>query len=299
MKGEEDTDWEALLKLPIAGFSDDGRPIESPERMRRLMHHLRDKKKILSLHEENLSLSCGSCLHESAAAEYWGVKSSPSSAELSMVERDLKILRDLRVPLHFAHLSSGETIKLLEAARRENLPFSAELTPHHGLLSVDEVREWPVEKLAQFKVCPPVRSSSDRAALQAAFRSGLLDCFATDHAPHSRFEKELPIEGAMHGFSSIEWHFSLANELRLESQTDWAHFFRALAERPAELLGLQGRLGRLQETYEASFIVFDPHEVVKLEGGASLNDNGPWVGRRIRGKLFATYIRGTQVYEAH
>ncbi len=297
LEGKEDTDWVELLKLPIAGLSDDGKPILDEMRMRRVMLSLRGKNKLLSLHEEDLHLSCGSHLHESPAASFWGVRSSPSSAEVSLVDRDLRLLRELRVPLHFAHMSSKEGIALLREARAEGLAFSAELTPHHGLLSVEEVRQLSIDQLSQFKVCPPVRSAEDRVALQAAYREGVLDCFATDHAPHSLFEKQGPIESAWHGFSSIEWHFTLANELRRRTQISWSQFFRSTAERPAELLGRSGSLGVLKKGAAAHFLVFDPEAEVRLDPGASLNHNGPWVHRKLFGKLWATWISGEQAYE--
>ena len=298
LAGKENTDWQALLKLPIAGLSDDGKPIEDPERMRAVMKVLKGTSKLLSLHEEDLSLSQGSCLHESPAACRWGVVASPPSAEVSMVERDLRLAKELGVSLHFAHMSSREGVQLLNAARKKGIKFSAELTPHHALLTVDEVLKMKVDQLSQFKVCPPVRGLEDQLALRSNFLDGTLDCFATDHAPHSLFDKELPIEGALHGFSSLEWHWTLANELRLQAGVDWSVLIRATAERPAELLGLSNRLGSLAKGKDASFIVFDPLEEVLLVPGASKNHNGPWAGRRCRGKLVATWLGGERVYEA-
>jgi len=298
LAGKENTDWKALLKLPIAGLSDDGKPIEDIDRMRAVMLALKGTSKLLSLHEENLSLSRGSCLHESPAACRWGVMPSPTSAETSMVTRDLKLAEELGVSLHFAHMSSKEGVGLLAAARKKGIKFSAELTPHHALLTVDEVLKMKVEKLSQFKVCPPVRGAEDQAALRIGFRDAVLDCFATDHAPHSSFEKDRPIEGAMHGFSSIEWHWTLANELRLQAGLEWAVLISAMAERPAELLGLKDRLGSLDKGKDASFIVFDPAAEVQLQPGASKNHNGPWAGRRCRGKLVATWLGGEKVYES-
>jgi len=299
LAGKENTDWTALLKLPIAGLSDDGKPIEDSDRMRAVMIALKGTNKLLSLHEENLSLSKGSCLHESPAACRWGVVQSPASAEATMVERDLKLAEELGVSLHFAHMSSKEGAALLSAARKKGVKFSAELTPHHALLTVDEVLKLKVDGLSQFKVCPPVRGEEDRQSLRKAFHEGTLDCFATDHAPHSRFEKDRPIEGAMHGFSSLEWHWSLANEFRLQAGIDWAVLIRSMATRPAELLGLSDRLGSLEKGKDASFIVFDPEAEIQLSPGASKNHNGPWAGRRCRGKLVATWLGGEQVYETH
>lgn len=296
LEGQEDTDWEALAGMAIAGFSDDGRPIEDEERMARLMKFCAKKNLLISLHEEDLERSHGSCLHDGPSAMRWGVWGSPACAEDRMVERDLNLLRRWKTPLHFAHMSSAAAVQRLTQAKQEGLEFSAELTPHHGLLEAREVDRWAAERLSEFKVCPPVRNAEDRAALLQALREGVLDCVATDHAPHSFFEKSLPIEAAAPGYSSIEYFFTFANELRLQAALSWRQFYDRSARRPAELLRCEKDLGSLEKGREASFVVFHPEAEVSLSFVASKSQNGPWPGRKLRGQLISTWIRGREVY---
>jgi len=295
LEGRESTDWERLLKRPIAGLSDDGKPILNPELMKAAMRATKKAKKFISLHEEDTGSSCASLLHQSAQAVRAGLEGSKADAEVSMVKRDLSFLREIKGHLHFGHMSAAGSVKALKAARREGLSVSAELTPHHGLLSVEDSEDFAWTHKTLFKVCPVIRSVQDRAALWRGLKDGSIDCFASDHAPHSSLEKDTTYALAAHGMISMEFYWTLYNEVRLSSNLSWKRFFDCLSYRPAALLGVE--VG-IRPGAPASFVVFHPDEKVTIKFELSKSSNSPFQNRAMRGALKAHYHGGRLVYEA-
>lgn len=267
LEGKRATDWANLLKLPTAGLSDDGKPIRDPVMMEGALRATKKAGKILSLHEEDLSISEGSVMALSKQSLRRGLPGSPAASEAFMVARDLALAKKTNAHVHFGHLSSREAVALLGKARQEGVSFSAELTPHHGLLSVEDSEKLAMRDLSLFKVCPVIRKAEDRQALWEAVRRGLIDCFATDHAPHSHLEKCCPMEQAAHGIVALENYYPLYGELRERAALSWAQFFRNIDTRPRGLLaavlqknaeGSFGSLGSL-----ADFVVFEEGAVAK------------------------------------
>jgi dihydroorotase len=297
LEGKHATNWAALLKRPIAGLSDDGRPIYDGKMMEAVLKATKKSKKILLLHEEDLEISNASIIHRSETSMRLGIEGSPAASEDSMVERDLALSKKLKAPIHFGHISSARAVSLIRKAKRQGVNCSAELTPHHGLLSVDHAEEIPLAELSRFKVCPVIRTKDDRTALWKALHDGTLDCFASDHAPHSGFEKRRPITQAAHGMIAFEYYFPLYNEVRLKSKLPWKRFFTAFSSRPAELLGLGKSHGRLAPGYFANFMVFDPNAKQKLHWSLSRSKNSPFEGAEIRGKVVQHWLKGKKVYD--
>ncbi|MDB5038869.1 MAG: Dihydroorotase [Bacteriovoracaceae bacterium] len=297
LEGIEPTDWNALLSMPIAGLSDDGKPILDEKILRAALLATKKKSKFVSLHEEDTRISKCSALHLSETSMRLGIEGSPSSAESSLVQRDLKIAADVKAHLHLGHISSAESVALIRKAKRRGQSVSAELTPHHGFFTVEDAESLPLSQLSQFKVCPPIRSDEDRDSLGKAVGDGTLDCFASDHAPHSRFEKNLPIDQAMHGLISLEYFFPLYNELRIQNAWSWKSFFAASFSRPAALLPHLKGIGKFSKGFEASFIMFDPDLEQVLRFRASKSSNTLFEGKQIRGCIFQHWISGKKVYD--
>jgi dihydroorotase len=224
-----------------------------------------------------------------------GFEGSPDISESVMVKRDLELAAETKAPIHFGHISSAKSVELIRKARRKGLPISAELTPHHALLTVDDILSVSMRERSLFKVCPVLRSAEDREALLRAANDATLDCFASDHAPHSKFEKDLPYNQAMHGIISLENYFSLYNEVRIRSKMTWARYFSATTTRPAELLNLNARF---EKSAPASFIVFDPDVIQSLEWKASKSRNTPLTNKSLRGRLLQHWLDGKKVYES-
>jgi dihydroorotase len=288
LEGSAPTDWEALLKFPIAGLSDDGRPLLNAKIFEAALLKTKKYKKFISLHEEDVHLSCGSQLHHSESAMRLGIEGSPEASEVAMVARDLEIAERLKAPIHLAHMSSAKSVELIRKAKQRGVPVSAELTPHHALLTVDQAESFAYPELSRFKVCPVIRSKADRDALWTGVKQGALDCFASDHAPHSAFEKDRPYAEAFHGMIGLEYYFTLYNEFRLRSDLSWKVFFECYWRKPATLLGL--------DLNAADLIIFDPQAKQKLNWSLSKSSNTPFNGVEMRGKIIEHWIGGEKVY---
>jgi len=297
LEGREPTDWKTLLELPIAGLSDDGKPIWNVEILKGALLAGKKSRKILSLHEEDLEISNRSVLHLSETSMRLGVRGSPSEAESSLVKRDLELALKLKAPVHLAHISSALSVSSIRTARRKGLDVSAELTPHHALLTVDDAEKFfPPDRLGAFKVCPPIREAQDRTALTRAVLEGFIDCFATDHAPHSEFEKDLPIELAAHGMTGLENFFPLMNEFRIRAKIPWSTFYHCFHRRPSQLLQHEKELG-FREGGRANLLIFDPDSKRKLQWSASKSSNTPFEDWIIRGRVIEHWGNGAKLYD--
>ncbi|MGA0163545.1 MAG: dihydroorotase [Bdellovibrionota bacterium] len=295
LNGETPSDWDQLLRLPIVGLSDDGKPILNEALMLACLKKLKEYKKIISLHEEDTQISCGSNLHLSEASLRMGVDSSPEEAESLMVKRDLELAKRIKTHVHFGRISSKNSVALFRKYRGQ-CSFSAELTPHHALMKSEDILELEDRSKTHFKVCPVIRTEEHRQALLKGAKAGLLDCFATDHAPHSYLEKNLPLPQSAHGIVSLEYFYTLYLEVRRQAKMSWSQFFSAIAERPAEILGASKEKARIQKGFEASFVIFDPSEIVDLDFKKSKSNNSPLQGRRLQGKVKEHWIKGSCVY---
>ena len=202
--GAELTEMGELADAGAAGFTDDGRPVESAALMRRALQYASVTGRRLSLHCEEPSLSRDGQMHEGAVSAELGFAGYPSVAESLMVERDLALAAYERRPLHLLHLSARESVAALEAARGAGVDATAEVTPHHLCLTDDALRTLD----PNLKMNPPLRADADRAALLDALRRGTIGAVATDHAPHARHEKEVPFEAAPFGVTGLETAFA-------------------------------------------------------------------------------------------
>ena len=195
LEGRELTEMADLRDTGGLGFTDDGRPVVSAGILRRALQYQRLCGGVIALHEEDPELSGDGVMHEGAVSARLGMAGIPSLSESTMVARDgaLAVYEDARV--HFQHLSCVESVQALAAAKQAGARVSGEVCPHHLTLTDDMVRTLD----SRFKMNPPLRSEPDRRALVEGLRSGVIDCVATDHAPHARHEKEVPFEEAPMG----------------------------------------------------------------------------------------------------
>jgi dihydroorotase len=219
LKGEELTEMAELRDAGALGFTDDGKPLVSAGLLRKALQYQRLAGGVIALHEEDPALSGDGVMHEGAVSARLGLAGIPSVSESTMVARDAALARYEDARVHFQHLSCVESVDALEAARAAGARVSAEATPHHLTLTDDMVRTLD----SRFKMNPPLRSERDRAALVTALKNGLIDCVATDHAPHAIHEKEVPFEQAPMGTTGLETAFTalytelvLPGELELE-----------------------------------------------------------------------------------
>ncbi len=204
LRGDELTEMAELADAGAAGFSDDGLPIRNAGVMRQALQYQRLAGRVIALHEEDPSLSGAGAMHEGAVSALLGMSGIPAISESTMIGRDLALAAFEDARIHIQHLSARESVALVERAKQEGVAVTAEATPHHLLLTDEAVRSLD----SDFKMNPPLRAEADRLALIEGLRSGTIDCVATDHAPHSREEKEQPFELAPMGVTGLETAFA-------------------------------------------------------------------------------------------
>jgi len=204
-EGEGLTEQGELADLGALGFTDDGRPVVDAQVFRRALEYQKVTGLPLVLHEEDPSLSAGGVMHEGAVSSRLGLAGIPSISESVAVARDAALAFYLEGRIHVCHVSAWETVEEIRAAKARGVAITAEVTPHHLVLTDEAVTSLDA---ARHKMNPPLRSEDDRRALLAGLLDGTLDCIATDHAPHPAHEKEAPFEQAPFGVTGLETAFA-------------------------------------------------------------------------------------------
>ncbi|MGA0064257.1 MAG: dihydroorotase [Ilumatobacteraceae bacterium] len=281
-----------LAELAAAGvriFTDDGNGVQNELLMRRAMEYARGLGVTLAQHCEVATLTAGAVMNECQCCTSLGLPGWPAIAEELMVFRDIELARLTGATVHFLHLSTARSVELVRAAKRDGLPITAEVTPHH--LSLDENRLASFDPV--FKVNPPLRSAADIAALREGVRDGTIDALATDHAPHPRRDKELALDQAPPGMLGLETALGVALTVL---DIDIAHVVRLMSVNPARIAGIDDRHGRpVAAGSPANLVVFDPQATWQVvpEALASKSRNTPYVGMTLRGKVRHTLFNGS------
>ena len=280
-----------MAELAAAGvriFTDDGNGVQDELLMRRAMEYAKGLGVTLAQHCEVATLTKGAVMNECQCCTSLGLPGWPSIAEELMVFRDIELARLTGARVHFLHLSTARSVELVLAAKRDGLPITAEVTPHH--LSLDETRLTTFNTV--FKVNPPLRSLADIAALRAGIVDGTIDALATDHAPHPRRDKELTLDQAPPGMLGLETALGVALGVLDVSLTQ---LVRIMSIHPAQIAGIADRHGRdIEPGAPANLVVFDPNATwqVEPETLASKSRNTPYVGMTLRGKVRHTIFNG-------
>ena len=280
-----------MAELAAAGvriFTDDGNGVQDELLMRRAMEYAKGLGVTLAQHCEVATLTKGAVMNECQCCTSLGLPGWPSIAEELMVFRDIELARLTGARVHFLHLSTARSVELVRAAKRDGLPITAEVTPHH--LSLDETRLTTFDTV--FKVNPPLRSLADIAALRAGVVDGTIDALATDHAPHPRRDKELTLDQAPPGMLGLETALGVALGVLDVSLTQ---LVRIMSIHPAQIAGIADRHGRdIEPGAPANLVAFDPNATwqVEPETLASKSRNTPYVGMTLRGKVRHTMFNG-------
>jgi len=211
-RGVSLTEMAELRDAGALGFTDDGRPIASANVLRRALQYQRLCGGVVALHEEDPTLSGDGAMHEGSVSALLGLAGIPSISESTMIARDAAIAAYEGGRIHAQHLSAAESVDAVAAAKAAGVRITAEVTPHHLVLTHEDVRTLDTA----LKFNPPARSGQDRAALVDALRDGTIDCVATDHAPHAPHEKEVPFEEAPMGTTGLETAFAALNTFLVE-----------------------------------------------------------------------------------
>ncbi|MGZ4352923.1 MAG: dihydroorotase [Gaiellaceae bacterium] len=294
-QGGELTEMGELADAGAAGFSDDGRPVVSPGMMRRALQYGAVAKRPIAVHCEEPTLTRGGHMHEGAVSAELGFGGWPSVGESLMVERDLALAAFEERPLHLLHLSAGESVAALRRAQAAGVEASGEATPHHLCLTDDAVRSLD----PNLKMNPPVRAESDRAALLEALRDGTIAAIATDHAPHARYEKDVPFEAAPFGVTGLETAFAVLYTRLVETGVlPLETLLERLSAGPAQIFGLDRP--RVAVGAQANLVLLDlgAEWTVREDGFRSRSVNSWLLGQTLKGVTKATIAAGRIAYAA-
>ena len=272
-------------------FSDDGKCVHDPLLMRRALEYAKGLDVLIAQHAEEPRLTVGAVAHEGPTAARLGLAGWPRAAEEAIVVRDALLARDAGARVHICHASTAGTVELLRWAKDQGIAITAEVTPHHLLLDDSRLTTYdPINK-----VNPPLRETSDNLALRQALADGVVDCVATDHAPHAAQEKCCEFAQAKPGMLGLQTALAIIVETMVTpGLLDWRGVARVMSERPAEIVGLtdQGRPIAVGEPANLAIIDPDTSWVVRSRELASLSDNTPYEEMTMPATVTATVLRG-------
>ncbi|HET7103257.1 MAG TPA: dihydroorotase [Terracidiphilus sp.] len=296
-RGEALNDFAALKAAGAVAVTDDGHPILKDGIMLEALAAAARVGLSVIQHAEDTRMTQGASMNAGPTAFRLGLRGMPSEAESSLVERDIRLvteLRDPRVHLHVAHTSTAAAVAAVRQARRNGLRVTCEVAPHHFLLTEEHVGNYDTHA----KMNPPLRSAADRDAMIEAILDGIVDAIATDHAPHAPHEKEVEFERAPNGITGLETALGLCLRwLHAEWKLPLGRVLSLLSAQPAALLGLKGR-GTLAVGSFADVVVFDPRAewTYSVAQSRSRSRNSPFDGWPMLGKVRWTISEGRVAY---
>ena len=299
-RGEEITDYHELRRAGAVGFTDDGKPVLETRVMREALVAAAGLGVPISQHAEDTRLTGGCSMNAGRVAFRLGLRGMTVEAEAVIVERDIRLLRDiervegLRAHLHVQHVSTARALGAIQGAKAAGLHVTCEVTPHHFTLTDEAVGEYDTNA----KMNPPLRVEEDRRAIIAGLLDGTVDCIATDHAPHALFEKEQEFERAPNGITGLETALGLA--LRVLHRGEGMPVSRVvelMSRRPSQIVRLKGR-GSLTVGSVADVVVFDAAAEWSFEAkrSRSKSKNTPFDGAPMLGRVMMTICEGKVVY---
>jgi dihydroorotase len=295
LEGKELAELAELAEAGCVGFSDDGKCVMNAELYRRAMEYTLPFAAPVISHAEDHHLSRGGAMHEGVVSTELGLPGIPAAAEDVMVARDIVLAELTGAHVHIAHLSTAGAVRLVREGKARGVRVTAEVTPHHLLLTDEAVRGWDVNT----KMAPPLRTKRDTEALLEALVDGTIDCVATDHAPHAVADKEGEFDRAANGIVGLETAFTLLyDRLVRPGLLPLATLVARLSRDPARLLGLPG--GTLSVGATADVTLIDPEASLTIEPSrfASKSRNTPFGGWLTTGRPWKTIVGGRIVWEA-
>ena len=293
LKGEQLTEM-GQMAAGAAGvrvFSDDGMCVYDPLIMRRALEYSAGLGVLIAQHAEEPRLTKGAVAHEGPTAARLGLTGWPRSAEESIVARDALLARDYGNRVHVCHASTTGSVELVKWAKSQGIPMTAEVTPHHLLLTDEKLHTYD----GRYRVNPPLREEHDTLALREALLDGTIDCVATDHAPHGSEEKCVEFEYAKPGMLGLETSLAIVAELFVATgRADWRWVAKVMSERPAEIVRVPGHGRPIAVGEPANLTIVDPGSAWTARGEdmASKAENTPYEGMEFSARVTTTILRG-------
>jgi dihydroorotase len=272
-------------------FSDDGRCVADAVLMRRALEYVRAFGGVIAQHAQETRLTEGAQMNEGEMSGLLGLTGWPAVAEEAIIARDCLLAAHVGSALHVCHVSTAGSVEIIRWAKSKGWRVTAEVTPHHLLLTDDLAASYdPV-----YKVNPPLRTAADVEALRAGLADGIIDCVATDHAPHPVEDKETEWQIAAFGMTGLETALRVVHAAMVETGLlDWAGVADRLSARPASIGQLDQHGRPLEPGAPANLVLYDPapRSVVDPAQHASRSRNTPFAGMELPGQVHATFLRG-------
>jgi dihydroorotase len=295
LQGVELAEMGFMSEAGAVGFTDDGRGVQDPSVMLRALKYAGMFDAVVAQHCQDESFTANGVMNSGYYSTILGLPGIDPLAEEAILWRDIQLIRKAEVRYHVQHISTAGSVDLIRAAKKDSLPITCEVTPHHLLLTEECCAEYDTN----YKVNPPLRTDRDVEALKQAVSEGLIDALASDHAPHLQSEKELEFVTAPFGIASLECALGLYIKALVEPGVlDWPGLVRLMSEKPARIIGVdKGTLGKGKQ---ADITIFDPNAEYEVDVNSfvSKSRNCPYHGWRVRGKVEKTIIGGETRYEA-
>ncbi|WP_420447870.1 dihydroorotase [Candidatus Palauibacter sp.] len=295
LAGEQMTEIGGLVEAGAVAVTDDGHPIHDPALMRRLLEYTQSFGIPVLQHAEDMALSAGGVMNEGAVATALGLRGIPNASEATVVARDIYLAELTGGHVHVQHVSTREAVELIRLARERGVRVSGEASPHHMALTEEAVRGYRTEA----KMNPPLRSEADRLAVRQGLIDGVLECVATDHAPHHYEEKEREFDDAPFGIVGLETAIAVCiRELVTPGDITLFDLIERMSTAPARLMGIEG--GTLRPGSRADLVLFDPEEAWTVDPASfrSKSRNTPFAGWEVTGRVKRTIVGGETRYQS-
>lgn len=290
-KGETLAPFGTLKNLGVIALTDDGSCVQSAELMRNAMQYAGMFGMLVMDHCQENTLTSTGQMHEGEWSARLGLGGWPSAAEDIIVARDAILAHYTKSHIHLQHISSALSVGIIRDAKKRGISISAEATPHHLSLTDECLKDYDTN----FKMCPPVRTKADVDALIEGVVDGTIEVIATDHAPHSENDKDREFDAAPFGITGLETAFSVCHEVLVRSgKIGMSKLVELMSTRPAQLLKIDA--GTLAVGAKADFVLIDENAEYVYDKTFSRSTNSPWFGKKLRGKVVATYLGGSKIY---
>lgn len=294
--GEELADIEGMAEAGCHAISEDGKSVMNASLYREGMRRAAASGIAVFAHCEDIHMVEGGVMNADQKAEALGLKGITNAVEDVIVARDILLAKETGVQLHLCHCSTADSVRMVAGAKRDGLPVTAEVCPHHFIMTTDDI----TEDDGNFKMNPPLRSKADVEALREGLKNNIMDVIATDHAPHAEQEKDKSMKDAAFGIVGLETSAALTyTELVETGVLTPMQMAEKMSYNPAKILGLSEEKGSISEGKIADIVIFDPSKEYEIDKHTffSKGKNTPFHGRKVKGEVRCTIVDGVPVYE--
>lgn len=294
--GEELADIEGMAEAGCHAISEDGKSVMNASLYREGMRRAAASGIAVFAHCEDIHMVEGGVMNADQKAETLGLKGITNAVEDVIVARDILLAKETGVQLHLCHCSTADSVRMVAEAKKDGLPVTAEVCPHHFIMTTDDI----TEDDGNFKMNPPLRSKADVEALREGLKNDIMDVIATDHAPHAEQEKDKSMKDAAFGIVGLETSAALTyTELVETGVLTPMQMAEKMSYNPAKILGLSEEKGSISEGKIADIVIFDPSKEYEIDKHTffSKGKNTPFHGRKVKGEVRCTIVDGVPVYE--